>query len=270
MQDIYPPQKRSKKRLKITLLVLAGIFLLLLAVAVTYFLTKQQLQSKKEEKKPQATEQEAKEEGEFVYITSKAGLNMREDASTTSAIIYTLPYRAKVKLEKKSQDGKWYKGVYDDVKGWFSADYTQKEEPEDLTPDWLLYESQAFGYSLKYPEDWQKKSQPQAGYDFEITPKSTGSVSISVQIKETTLDKEKAALVDPEHAIVGETLIVIGGIKGKKFVVQKTKNSKIISATDIILLEKDGKIIRVEGPADNEQFGDIFNLLTWTIKFKVL
>lgn len=270
MQDIYPPPKKPKKRLKIILFILAGIFILLLVVVLTYFLTKQQFQPKKEEKKSNNTQQETKEKGEFVYVTSKAGLNMREDASTTSPVIYTLPYRAKVKLEKKSQDEKWYKGIFDDATGWFSADYVQKEEPEDLTLDWQVFESPNFGYSLKYPQDWQKKSQPSPGYDFQIIPKDTGGVSISIQAKDSTLDKEKATLADAEHSIVSENLIVISSIKGKKFVVQKTKGGKIVSATDVILLEKDGKLFRIEGPADNEQFGDVFNLLTWTINFKVL
>lgn len=270
MQDILPPVKKPKKSLKVILFILSGLFIIFVTIGVTYFLTRKG-QAVENKKTNSSFDTEKKEEGEFVYITSKAGLNMRQDASTSSAIIYTLPYRAKVKVEKKSQDGKWYKGNYDDQAGWFAADYVAKEEPEDLTKDWQSYESSQYGYSLKYPENWQKKVSSDSSIDFSASPNNQTWLSVFIIYKDgSTIDKEKATLADAEHSVVSENLIVISSIKGKRFVVQKTKGGKVVSATDIILLEKDGKLIRIEGPADNEEQGDIFNLITWTIKFKVL
>lgn len=270
MQDILPPQKKPKKTLKIILIITASLFVVLLIAGGAYFLAKEKFQPKETKKTETNKPSEQKEEGEFVYVTSKAGLNMRSDASTSSSIIYTLPYRAKIKLEKKSQDNKWYKGTYDDKSGWFSADYIQKEEPEDLTADWQAYESSQYGYSLKYPADWQKKNTQDAITDFSIYSKAQNWVTVSVQIKDSTIEKEKTGLADAEHSIASDNLIVISSLAGRRYVVQKTKAGKVVSATDIILLEKDGKLFRIEGPADNEELGDIFNLLTWTIKFKVL
>lgn len=268
LQDITPI-KRPKKTLKIVLIILISLLALLAAIAATYLLTKGKFQSQGPTKiTVPNTSENKEEEGEFVYVTSKSGLNLRADASTSAEIVYTLPYRAKVKVEKKSKDEKWYKGTFEGENGWLSADYTQKEEPEDLTANWQDFESSASGYSLKFPADWKKKSEIPQGFDLQIISQDVGGVSISVQVKDgQTLDKERAGLTDAEHNIAGEQLIVVNGIKGKKIVTQRVKNSKVVYTTDVILLEKDGKLLRIDGPADGEDFGDVFNILVWTIRF---
>jgi len=276
MQDIIPPQKKpAKKSLKIILIILAVLLIVLIAVTVTYFLTKERFQSAESSPKNNSnlTSKDvstSNKSDEFVYITSKSGLNLREDATTVSDIIYTLPYRAKVKLAKKLADNKWYKGTFEDATGWFSIDYAQKEEIEDPTADWQGFESPNSGYSLKFPSDWRKKTLASDGYDFEIIPKDVGGVEISIAFKEQTLGKEKETLVDANHTIAAKSAIFVDGAKGERIVLQKTKDSKIVYTTDVLLLERDGKLIRIEGPADGEDFGDVFDILVWTIKFKVL
>ena len=269
MQDIIPPQKPKKKFLKVTLIVSLFLLTVILTATVTYFLTKGKVQPKSQESSSSTKkETQGKEEGDFVYVTSKPGLNLRADAATTSQIVYTLPYRAKVKVLKKSADGKWYWGTYEGENGWFSTDYAAKEEPSDLTADWQDFESSDSSYSLKFPQDWQKKSQPDQGFDFEIVPKSEGGALISIQVKNQTIDKEKETLVDPNHNIASDSLIVVNSIKGRKIITQKLKNSKVVATTEVILLEEGGKLFRIEGPADQEEQGDIFSLLVWTINFK--
>ncbi len=268
MQDIIPPQKPKRKVFKIVLIASLFLLAIVVSVAVTYFLTKGKQEPKVQESSLKAKDTSNKEEGDFVYVTSKSGLNLRSDAATTSSIIYILPYRAKVKVLKKSQDEKWYRGNFEGEDGWLSADYTSKEEPPDLTSDWQDFESADSSYSLKFPQDWQKKAQLDQGFDLEIVPKSIGGVLISAQVKNQTIDKEKETLVDQDHNIASDSLIVVDGIKGKKIVTQKLKNSKVVSLTEVILLEKDGKLYRFDGPADGEEQGDIFSLFVWTIKFK--
>ena len=276
MQDIIPPQKKPEKKLKVVLIILVVIFVILAAVAVTYFLAKGKFNSNSNEEvlAPKETVEEDKEEEDVVYVTSKSGLNLRTDASTVSEIIYTMPYRGKIKLEKKSRDGKWYKGTYDsnyeDIAGWFSADYVQKDKPPDLTADWQEDEVNiTFNYTLRIPADWRKKSIANSPYEIDLIPNEGGSFSeISIQVKDGTIDSEIVTLNDQNHNTAGDSMIVVDGITGRKIVTQRLNNTQVIYVKDVILLEKDGKLIRIEGPSDVEKDGDIFNLFIWELKFK--
>lgn len=268
MQDIIPPQKPKRKN-KIFLFT---IIILLMGVVsiVTFFLTKYYYRCNLENEVKSSEEVIKEPKGEssdYVYVTSRFGLNMREEANTSSDIIYTMPYGAKIEIENKAKDDKWYKGTFNDKTGWFSADYVSKEEPEDLTLSWQNFDSQSYNYSLKYPEEWRIKNPLDPGYDIQITKKS-GSNWISVQVKDSTIEKEKETLTDEDHVIASQSVIFIDNVKGIKYTIQKMKDSRVTYTSDIILLEKDGKLLRLDGPADGESDGDTFNLLMWTVKFK--
>ena len=273
MQDIIPPQK-PKKKLKMTVIVLLVLLFVLITVTAAYFLAKGKFQSQETSKKPAASESAKKEEGEFVYITSKAGLNLREDASTTAQIVYVMPYRGKVKIEKKSRDGKWIKGVYDgpyeDVTGWFSSEYTSGEEPEDLTANWKEEAiNTTISYTLKVSQDWRMSKSQNSPLDFRMIPQSgDGTSEIYIQVLTTNIEDTKKTLADAEHAIISDNPMVVDGFKGKKILVQKSKGGKIIGSSEVMLIDKEGKTIKILGPADNEPNGDIYNLFIWTIKFK--
>lgn len=273
MQDIIPPQK-PKKKLKLILIISSIVLFLLIAVTATYFLTKGQFQSKEETKKPVTNESTKKEEGEFVYITSKAGLNLREDASTTAQIVYVMPYRGKIKVEKKSRDGKWIKGIYDgpyeDVTGWFSAEYSSNEEPEDLTAEWKEEAINAsMSYTAKVPQDWRMSNPQGSALDFRMIPQSgDGTSEIYIHVLSMDIESAKKTLADAEHSIISDNPMVVDGFKGKKVLVQKSKGGKIIGSSEVMLIDKNGKTIKILGPADNEPNGDIYNLFIWTIKFK--
>lgn len=267
MQDIIPV-KRKNKKLKIVLIILGIIFLIMLAVTATYFLTKNQTEDTKLSEKVEDVQPELEEEGEFVYVTAKSGLNMRSGASTEHDIIYTLPYRAKLEIEEKSDEEDWYKTTFEEVSGWFSKEYTSEEEPVDLTADWQNLEiAKTFSYSLKYPNSWKEEKLESDNVDFKLTPASGGFTQVYLKVSSKTQAELKSELLDDNHTQAGSMTFSVAGIKGTKIVIQTLNNNKVMYTEDVVFLEKDKKTIMIVGPADGEEDGDNFNLLLWTLEF---
>lgn len=270
MQDIVPI-KRKNKKLKITLIVLGIILAVLLVVTVTYLITKNSSKGESQEEQTQEViEEKPEEEGDFVYVTTKSGLNMRSGTSTEHDIVYTLPYGEKLKIEDKNEEEDWYKTTFEEVTGWFFAEYTSIEEPEDETADWkLLSINKELSYSLKYPTNWRKEGLGKDNaYDFKLVPKIGGFTEIYIEVSTKSVSDLKKEMLDSDHVQAGSMTFAIAGIKGTKIVVQTLKNNKVVYTEDVIFLEKDNKTIKIVGPADGEDDGDKFNLLIWTLQFE--
>lgn len=61
-----------------------------------------------------------------VKVTTKAGLNLRAKASTSSTKLTTIPYNTKLKITKISKNEKWGKVNYNGKVGWIYLKYTSK------------------------------------------------------------------------------------------------------------------------------------------------
>jgi uncharacterized protein YgiM (DUF1202 family) len=276
MKDIIAPQAPQQKikpikRKKPIFIIVAGIIILFLSIFATYMATKYFITKKEnniEEKKETNQEEAKKEEGEFVYVSSKSGLNLREDSSTVSDIVWTLPFRAKVKVEKRNSDSSWYKTTYNEVSGWFKKEYTQEDEPSDETLDWESVSKKGeVPFELKYPKGWKVKTAETEQNSISIVSPNDSRALISVEILSTTTDQASAALIGEGKNIGGKTLFSLNSVKGLKYIIQTVVNNKVVYTEDIILIEKNNKVIKIAGPADGESDGDIFNVLVWTVSF---
>lgn len=56
----------------------------------------------------------------FFYVKSQSGLNLRDDTSTNSEVITSIPFNEKVKLIEKEND-EWWKVEYNGKEGYVSA-----------------------------------------------------------------------------------------------------------------------------------------------------
>jgi len=277
MQDILAPQAPQKKLKPIDkkkskiLYIFVGVLVLFIVVFATYLLTKTFL-SKNEpsgaDQKQENSEEKNKEEGEFVFVSSKAGLNLRADSSTQSDIVWTLPYRAKIKVENKNEDASWYKTTYENISGWLKKEFTQDKEPTDGTADWEeVFKKGEVPFSLKYPKSWRVKTVETEQNVFSIVSLNDPRAIISVEILSAPIDQVASSLIGEGRNVGGQTLFSLNGVKGKKYVIQTVVNNKVVYTEDAILIEKNGKIIKIVGPADGETDGDLFNELVWTITF---
>lgn len=270
MQDIIPPQK-PRKKLKIALIVLGVILAMLFTASVTYFLTKKSQNKVEPEIITEEMTEEEEEQGEFVYVAVKSGLNMRAGDSTEYDIIYTLPYRAKLKIEDINEDETWYKTTYNQTIGWFAGEYISEIEPEDLTVDWPSLEiEKTFSYKIKYPDTWRRSDKEGSSYDFRLVPKAGGFSQFFIDVSDKSPAELKASMLDNNHTQAGNMPFYVAGIKGTKIVIQALKNNRVVYTEDVIFLEKDGKTIRIVGPASGEELADDFNLMVWSLEFKDL
>lgn len=277
MKDIIAPQapqqkiKPLSKKKPIFLIIVLALILLFLVIFATFMTTKYFLSRDDDKIENQNTIQEEKEEekdGEYVYVSSKSGLNLRADSSTVSDIVWTLPYGAKLKIEDRNTDSSWYKTTYDNVSGWFKKEFTQEEESKDETSDWKLISKKGdIPFELKYPENWRIKTIETEQNSVSLASPNDAKSLISIEIVSAPLDQVAAALVGDGRNIGGKTLFSLNSVKGVKYVIQSVVNNKVTYTEDIILIEKNAKIIKITGPADGEADGDIFNLLVWTISF---
>ncbi|NTU69537.1 SH3 domain-containing protein [bacterium] len=278
MQDILAPQAPQQKikpiaKKKSRLLYISlGLLILFLVVFGTYIVTKSFLvrddSSEKKSDSNNVVTEEEKEDGEFVYVSSKSGLNLRADSSTQSDIVWTLPYRAKVKVENKNNDSSWYKTTYENISGWFKKEFTEIDEPQDNTADWgSVSKKGELPFSLKYPDDWKVKTIETEQNSFSIVSPADSRSLVTIEILTVAEDQVASALVGEGKNIGGQTLFSLNGNKGKKYVIQTVVNNKVVYTEDVIIIEKNGKVIKVTGPADGETSGDVFNELVWKITF---
>lgn len=277
MKDIIAPQA-PKQKIKplikkkpvflIIILVLISLFLVIFAtfMVTKYFLSRDD--SKIENQNAPQEKKEEEKDGEYVYVSSKSGLNLRADSSTVSDIVWTLPYGAKLKVEDRNTDSSWYKTTYDNVSGWFKKEFTEKEEPKDETSDWKLISKKGdIPFELKYPENWKIKTIETEQNSLSIVSPSDSRSIITIEILPAPIDQVSASLVGENKNVGGKTLFSLKSIKGTKYIIQTVVNNKVNYTEDVILIEKNGKVIKIAGPADGEADGDIFNLLVWTISF---
>jgi hypothetical protein len=158
----------------VTVLITAALVL-----GVVYYFAKAKKSETKNETAQTEIQQEApkeepnvatKDAGNFVYINSESGLNMREEPNVSAKVIVIIPFGTKLAvIEEKSG---WYKAEYSGKQGWINKDFTQIEDP-------FLYKNTKYGFSLTFPQAW-------AGY--KIFEKDFGD-SIALYVAIPTTDK---------------------------------------------------------------------------------
>lgn len=155
-QEKKTVKKKSKGFSKKKVLIALAILLALLLGAFGGYLYFKNSNKPKEESKPAettTTPPETKTPDKIVYITADGGLNMREDASSSSKSLAVIPNGTKLTvLEEK--DG-WYKVEYNGQTGWVSKDFVSETKPADMQ----TYTGTGFSpdgpkFSIQYPTDW--------------------------------------------------------------------------------------------------------------------
>jgi hypothetical protein len=83
---------------------------------------------------------------------------------------------------------------------------TNISDPQNKTSEWLLYEDKDLGFSIKYPEDWTKKTDGLPGYTVVYFYAPTVDVAVQVNFKPLNADQD---LSDMARVIKNERSFVI-------------------------------------------------------------
>lgn len=157
-KDVIKKDSSNKKRkFNWKIFGIVTVIILIVAAAVLggiyYFMkykkdTKQPETTTQETKTEESTEKpktETRESGNYVYVNSETGLNLREEPNTSAKIIVIIPWGTKLPiLEEKTG---WYKTEYSGKQGWINKDYVQAKNPQ-------IYENTEYGFSLTFPLTW--------------------------------------------------------------------------------------------------------------------
>lgn len=172
------PEKTSKK---LYLVIFVGISLILiLLIYLLLVSSKGSPKTKNEQKIATKSSDKAKQQEIFekVYVTAKEGLNLREEASTSSLITLLLPYATELKVV--STQGDWY-FVQAQTKGFVSKEFVSNTKPEGIVL--LTYENSLSPFKFLYPEVYKITI---AKVDNTITFSFTGNESYGGFKVETT------------------------------------------------------------------------------------
>ena len=127
-----PKNTRGQVSKKLYLVVFVGILLIIVAFLGYFWLvaskapTPQTTAEKVATSSAKVTEGEAEKSFEKVYVTALEGLNLREEASTSSLITLLLP--AGTELKVISTQGDWY-FVQAQTRGYVSKDFVSSSKP---------------------------------------------------------------------------------------------------------------------------------------------
>lgn len=163
-----------------------------------------------------------------IYVDAPGGLNMRQEANSSSKILKTIPDRTK--LEASLLEGDWYKVSYDGQTGWVNQKYvkasTGSEPATTATEGWQSYQGVSFGYSISYPGDWVKvdyganqasRLQGYVGFGAQLSDQLNASILPPVAVKVTT---DPLATVQQSYQAKTSAAVAdstIGGVAAKLY-----------------------------------------------------
>jgi len=174
-----------------------------------------------------ASAEEPKPEGEVAYVSSETGLNLREEASTISRILQTLPNGTEVTI--LSDEGDWYL-VEVTTRGYVAKEYVTKTKPKSVLK---VYSASKLNFKFIYPESYKitlAEGEPNT-FDFE-SGESSGGFSVNQEATGTTI----AGFLATEYPKATSTAcdITIGNAKDCKKVKAEEEEFYLVNAAAAI------------------------------------
>ncbi len=169
-----PKVTRGQVPKKLYLVVFVGILLTIVALSLYFFLVASKGTNKKTEAESTTTtatlsaKKEPEKNYDKVYVTAAEGLNLREEASTSSLVVLLLPVGTELKVI--STQGDWY-FVEAQTKGFVNKEFVSSSKPATGTlltftnsdsPFKFLYPDL---YTIKLSNDDQSKTYSFTGND---------------------------------------------------------------------------------------------------------
>lgn len=231
-------QKRNLRLLSKRKAIKNLILVIVIAIPVAYgILNLAKLRPKKPQKEELKVETGDRpiEKKIKIVVRADGGLNLRKEPDVNSERIGRIP--DKTKLEAKKELNGWYNVDFEGKNGWISKEFTvlEGEEKPDITDNWLTFDSSVYGFSVKYPRDWNYKDYGQGGellgfvaFSFselpDINPQGSPLfIPIEIKLSMKSLDELKSAYDKMPQKVISE--VDISGIKGVKYVYSDTTDS---------------------------------------------
>lgn len=128
---------------------------------------------------------------------------------------------------------------------------------QDETANWKTYQSDKYGFEVKYPPEWTLSPSNPAGGIFQFRDLSLGKV-ISIVVKDQTEQDFLNTRIEDVHTKIGE--ILVGGIKANKYSYLTVREFSSLG-TDVIV-ERNSRIFIFTWSDAN-----LFNKFTSTFRF---